>query len=160
MNKEYIQKAKEEYEFIIFDYFKEEIKFKNKYIDEEYERDEEYKGDVENDIRNYYGDLYYEAKGEIITAIIKSCVGYFYHTRHNNVILKDKTITAESDVLFLTIKFILYSQGFDQFGDIEDRKIFDKRYDEKIFYKMLECFCEVLVVVDPKGFQEIVDGDY
>ncbi len=153
MNKEYIQKVKEEYEFIIFDYFEKEIKFKNKYIDEECEYDDE------NDIRNYYGDFYYEAKDEIITAIIKSCVGYFYHTRHNNVILKDKQITAESDTLFLTIKFILHSQGFDQLGDI-DEEIFGKRYDEEMFYKMLECFCKVLIAIDPEWFKEIVEGYY
>lgn len=159
MNKEYIQKAKEEYEFIIFDYFKEEIKFKNKYIDEEYEKDEEYEYDDENDIRNYYGDLYNEAKDEIIAAIIKSCVDYFYSIRHNDVVLKDKQITAESDALFLTIKFILYSQGFDQLGVI-DEEIFRKRYNEEMFYKMLECFCEVLIDIYPEGFQEILEGYY
>lgn len=139
MNTEYIQKAKEEYEFIIFDYFKEEIKFKNKYIDEKCEYDDE------NDIRNYYSDLYYEAKDEVIRSIVSRLCDYFI----------DKT-SPENEALWLVVKHMLDSQGFDFYG----YRDITKEYDEEMFYKILECFCEVLVVVDPKGFQEIVDGKY
>ncbi len=144
MNKEYIQKAREEYEFITFDYFEKEIKFKNKYINEEYERDE---GNVENDIRNFYGDLYYEAKDEVIRSIISRLCDYFYD--------KDNT-SSENEALWLIVKYILDSQGCDECG----YRDFTKECDEEIFYKTIECLCKVLIVVDPERFQEIKDGDY
>ena len=147
MKKEYIQKAKEEYEFITFDCFKEEIKFKNKYINEEYERDEEYEGNVENDIRNFYGDLYDEAKGEVIRSIVSSLGNYFY----------DKGNTSsENEALWLIVKYILDSQGFDECG----YRDFTKECDEEMFYKTIEYLCKVLMIVDFKTFQEIKDGDY
>jgi len=139
MNKEYIQKAKEEYEFIIFDYFEQEIKFKNKYIDKECEDDDE------NDIRNYYGDLYYEAKDEVIRSIVSRLCDYFI----------DKT-SPENEALWLVVKCILDSQGFGFYG----YRDITKEYDEKMFYKTIECLCKVLMIVDFKTFQEIESGDY
>ncbi len=141
MNKEYIQEMKKEYEFITFDCFKEEIKFKNKYINEEYE------GNVENDIRNFYGDLYDEAKGEVIRSIVSSLGNYFY----------DKGNTSsENEALWLIVKYILDSQGFDECG----YRDFTKECDEEMFYKTIECLVKVLKIVDFKTFQEIESGDY
>ncbi len=141
MNKEYIQKAKEEYGFITFDEFKEEIEFKNKYIDEEC------KNNDENDIRNYYGDFYYEAKDEVIRSIISRLCDYFYD--------KDKT-SPENEALWLVVRHMLDSQGFDEAG----YRDFTKECNINMFYKTIECLCKVLIVVDPERFQEIKSGVY
>ena len=91
--------------------------------------------------------MYYEAKDEVIRSIISSLSNYFY----------DKSNTSpENEALWLVVKYILYSQGLDECG----YRVITKEYNEEMFYKAIEYLCKVLMIVDPKTFQEIESGDY
>lgn len=115
--------------------------FKNKHVDFRLTTGYKYKDEVE---------LIHEssqAKDDILCAIIKSCLDFF----------DNRKLTSVEQALSIAFHALLWSQGlcYEQSNGYDDENDVDIA-----FYGTVETIFKILKTINPKRFQEIIEGKY
>ena len=130
MTKEHIEAVKKEYKFITFDDFKD-LKDQKFYNKRiDFLDTIAYKYENEPCLENFLSQTYDDAKHDISCAVIKSCVDFF---KHRKLTLLEQALS------------IAFNTLWDECDD-------NLNCEESIF--------KILKTIDPKRFQEIIDGKY
>ncbi len=145
MNKKDYNDMIEMYRFVSFEEFKNEDlrcqDFKNKHVDFIITIDYKYK-DEDELIREIS-----KAKDDILCAVIKSCLDFF----------DNRDLTSVEQALLTALRTLLWSQGLtsDEINGYNDENDVDV-----VFHGTVESIFKILKTINPKRFQEIVDGKY